>query len=82
MSSINSTTNWNNNYKKSARQHWTYLRKDLLDKFLTENDYRYVICAWGERDIHFENHDVTMGFRKQHDIDNFQVFKNIFNYKV
>nr|WP_302578495.1 ATP-binding protein [Methanobrevibacter arboriphilus] len=37
------------NYGKS--QHFTYLRKDLLDKFLEMNNYKFIMVIWGNKEI-------------------------------
>ena len=37
------------NYGKS--QHFTYLRKDLLDKFLEINNYKFIMVIWGNKEI-------------------------------
>lgn len=66
---------------KKERQRFSYLRKDILDNYLIHSGYKLVYCAWGERELHFNDSTFLRTFRKSNNIDGFQVFKHISTYK-
>lgn len=66
---------YNNNHR------FTYLRKDLLDKFLAENNYKLIWGIWGERQVSFKGTDGSRKFHAEHKISDFQVFSEVIEYK-
>ncbi len=66
---------YNNNHRL------TYLRKDLLDKFLAENNYKLIWGIWGERQVSFKGIDGSRKFHEEHKISDFQVFSEVIEYK-
>jgi len=67
---------------KNESQRFTYLRKDILNKYLSDNDYNLVYCVWGERELNFKDFTALQSYRRENDIDNFQVFKSISTYQL
>lgn len=61
-----------------SSQHFTYLRKDLLERFLTETDSELIWAIWGEREFHG---DLSQrgGFASQHEY--YKVFQEIKAYR-
>lgn len=47
-------TEWEPSWR--SKQRFTYLRQDLLDKFLAERGLALAWAAWGERSVRFESH--------------------------
>lgn len=64
----------------NSNQHFTYLRKDLFNKFLKENNYKFIWSLWGEREFHFEGHMVARQFAQEHGVDGYKKFKQIIPY--
>ena len=48
------------------RHSFTYIRKDLLDKFLKQQNMALIWAIWGEREIYFSGKDLP---RQQRDPD-------------
>lgn len=69
---------FNKNYNNNHR--FTYLRKDLLDKFLLENDYKLIWGIWGERNIRFKEINLTRKFHAENDVSDLQLFSDIIEY--
>jgi hypothetical protein len=67
---------FNNNHS------FVYIRKDLLNKFLTENKLRFVWAIWGERDVRFKSDERRDEFFKSHPFTDYQVFQKIVKYDV
>ncbi len=57
--------------KEKNHEKFVYMRKDLLDRFIAENDYKLIWCIWGEREPFLND----IGFH--HDFHQ----KNNLNYK-
>ena len=72
----------NIHYHKETNNSHTlvYLRKDLFDKYLTENRLKYVWAIWGERQIAFENDEQRKEFFDKHPFKDYQVFQKIIEY--
>ncbi|MCW2119713.1 hypothetical protein [Flavobacterium sp. 7A] len=68
------TKSIDNNHK------FTYLRKDLLDRFLAENNYKLLWSVWGERNVRFKNFDDSRKFYEDHKISDRQVFNDVIEY--
>ncbi|MGG3466781.1 hypothetical protein ABES02_04420 [Neobacillus pocheonensis] len=47
-------------------QQFTFIRKDLLDKFLDEKDYKLIWGLWGEREISYKSESFRNYFLKQY----------------
>lgn len=67
--------NYNNNHR------FTYLRKDLLDKFLLENDYKLIWGIWGERNVRFKDIDYSRKFHRDNKVSDLQIFSDVIEYK-
>lgn len=65
---------YNNNHS------FVYLRKDLLDKFLSENKLRFVWAIWGERDVAFRTDKGRHEFFGSHSFNKPQGFQKIVEY--
>jgi hypothetical protein len=63
-------------------QHFTFMRKDLFDRFLSDNDFKYVWVAWGEREIAKFNDNTYKDFYQKYKIEPRRVFQEIITYKV
>ncbi|MEA5515786.1 hypothetical protein, partial [Nodularia sp. UHCC 0506] len=61
-----------------SSQHFTYLRKDLLERFLTETDSELIWPIWGEREFHGDL-SRRSGFASQHEY--YKVFQEIKAYR-
>lgn len=66
---------YNNNHS------FQYLRKDLLDKYLTENEMKFIWAVWGERQLSFRNFDQRLEFHKKHGLKDYEVFQKIVEYE-
>lgn len=66
---------FNNNHR------FTYLRKDLLDKFLLENDYKLIWGIWGERNVRFKDIDYSRKFHTDNKVSDLQIFSDVIEYK-
>lgn len=64
-------------YGRSS-QYFTYLRKDLLERFLTETDSELILAIWGEREFHGDL-SRRNGFASQH--ESYKVFQEIKAYR-
>lgn len=53
--------------KYRNNQHFTYLHKDLLDLFLSKNDYKFIWAIWGGKEFNSEEVDEIFKFRKEHE---------------
>ncbi|MFL9483441.1 hypothetical protein ACI6Q2_11740 [Chitinophagaceae bacterium LWZ2-11] len=58
-----------------------YLRKDLMNKFLSENNLKFVWALWGERDVSFKTEERRISFFSTHPFTEHQTFQNIIEYK-
>jgi hypothetical protein len=67
-------SNYNNN------QSFVYIRKDLLDKYLSEMKFKFVWCIWGERDVRFKTEEQRTEFFKANPFKDYQVFQKIVKY--
>lgn len=69
-------------YKDYNNSHTlVYLKKELLDKYLTDNNYSLVWGIWGERQLRFENTSLLRTAHKESGIENLPVFQSIERYK-
>ena len=71
--------NYYHDYNNS--HNFVYLRKDLLDRYRTENDYALVWGIWGERQITFNDMVNGRDFHKESGLRDFPVFHEIEVYK-
>lgn len=55
--------------KFKNNQHFVYLRKDLLDQFLSLNDYQFVWVIWGGKEYYSLDFTDTQDFRDKNEID-------------
>ncbi|WP_050184068.1 NACHT domain-containing protein [Domibacillus robiginosus] len=62
------------------RQKFTYLRKDLLNKFLEKEGYRLIWGLWGEKEISYKNQEFRESFNKSYG-DIRKEFQEIFIYQ-
>ena len=60
---------------------FVYLRKDLLDKYLLDNNYKLIWGVWGERNVSFEDFNLREEFHEKHKISDLQIFSEIIEYK-
>ncbi|MER3317325.1 MAG: hypothetical protein RIB79_03470 [Allomuricauda sp.] len=60
-----------------TNQHFLYLRKDLFEEFIEENDYRLIWGIWGERRLYFKEYSASREFAKKNETDVYKVFKDI-----
>lgn len=65
---------FNNNH------HFVYLREDLLNKFLLDNNYKLVWAIWGERQVNFKDWDGRRKFHSDNDISDLQIFSEVIEY--
>jgi len=72
---INYHDDYNNNHSL------VYLRKDLLNKFLSEKKLRFVWAIWGERDVRFKTDERRQAFFTTHPFKEHQVFQKIIEYE-
>jgi anhydro-N-acetylmuramic acid kinase len=70
---------YNKDYNNNHR--FTYLRKDLLDKFLLENDYKLIWGIWGERNVRFKDIDYSRKFHTDNKVSDLQIFSDVIEYK-
>lgn len=66
------------NYNSS--QHFVYLRKDLFNKFLKDNNYKFIWSIWGERELHFDGHNVYLDFTRKNGLTGYKNFKEVIPY--
>lgn len=64
--------------KLNTTQRLTYLRKDLLNRFLTETDRKLVWAIWGERKFSSNDEDERNAFIKKH--KSYKVFQDVILY--
>jgi hypothetical protein len=57
-----------------------YLRKDLLNLFLTRKKLKFVWAIWGEREVSFESEDRRNDFFRAHPFEKHQVFQKTIKY--
>lgn len=65
---------YNNNHS------FIYIRKDLLDKYLSETNSKFVWVIWGERDVRFKTNERREEYFKDHPFKDYQVFQNVIEY--
>ena len=70
---------YNKDYNNNHR--FTYLRKDLLEKFLLENDYKLIWGIWGERNVRFKDIDYSRKFHNDNKVSDLQIFSDVIEYK-
>lgn len=59
-----------------------YLRKDLLDKYLSENKLKFVWAIWGEREVTFKTNERRHEFFTAHPFKEHQVFQKVIEYGI
>lgn len=59
---------------------FVYIRKDLLDKYLTETQSKFVWIIWGERDIRFKTEERRQEYFKVNPFKEYQVFQKVREY--
>ena len=64
----------------NTNQHFVYLRKDLFDKFLKDNNYKFIWNFWGERQFNFDEYGAVNEFIQENDLDGHKEFKKIKPY--
>jgi hypothetical protein len=64
----------------NTNQHFVYLRKDLFDKFLTENNYKFIWGLWGEKQITYEEHGAVRDYVTKNSLESYKLFKEIKPY--
>ena len=69
-------------YRKdyNTNQHFVYFRKDLIDKFLKDNQYKFIWGLWGEKQLSFEEYDGARQFALKHNIEAYKTFKQVKSY--
>ncbi|UIR57793.1 hypothetical protein LZQ00_08225 [Sphingobacterium sp. SRCM116780] len=60
---------------------FVYIRKDLLDRFLTETKSKLVYTIWGEREVRFKTNERRDTFFIAHPYKKDQKFNKIIEYK-
>jgi hypothetical protein len=70
-------------YRKdyTTNQHFVYIRKDLFDKFLKENKYKFLTKLWGEKELSFEGHRKAREFALENKLEGYKNFKEIIPYE-
>ena len=58
-----------------------YLRKDLLNKFLSEKKLKFVWAIWGEREVRFKTNERRHEFFTAHPFKEHQVFQKVIEYE-
>lgn len=58
-------TSYGNDYKNN--QHFTYIRKDLLDKYLAENNLELIWAIWGEKELPLNSQDLRERLIEKYD---------------
>ncbi|MFV8327931.1 hypothetical protein [Flavobacterium sp. ZS1P14] len=71
----------NYNFDYDNKHNLVYLRKDLLDEFLTSKNCTLVWGIWGERQLSFENIDTKQDLHGESGLKNFPVFQSVEIYK-
>ncbi|HEX7869596.1 MAG TPA: hypothetical protein VF455_05720 [Chryseobacterium sp.] len=59
---------------------FVYIRKDLLDHFLTETKSQFVYTVWGEREVRFKTNERQDEFFTAHPYKNEQKFSTVIEY--
>lgn len=59
---------------------FVYIRKDLLDKYLSETNSKFVSVIWGERDVRFKTDERREEFFETHPFTEYKVFQEIIEY--
>lgn len=72
--------NFRYNKDYNTNQNFVYLRKDLFDKFLKENNYKFVTKLWGEKELSFEGHRKARDFAVEHKLEGYKSFKQVVPY--
>lgn len=65
---------------RENRQHFVYLRGELLDKYLNDNKLKLVHAIWGEREIIFKSRKEQDEFYGKNSAREFKVFQKIIEY--
>lgn len=53
--------------KYKNNQHFMYLRKDLLDLFLSKNNYKFIWTIWGGKEFYSKEVDELFEFREKYE---------------
>lgn len=72
----------NFNQDQNNRHNFVYLRKDLLDNFLTSRNCTLVWGIWGERNFTLDNINSMRDLHAESGLKNFPVFQSLEIYKV
>jgi hypothetical protein len=67
---------YNNNHS------FVYLRKDLLDKYLSEKKLKFIWAIWGEREVTFKTNERRHEFFTAHPFKEHQVFQKVIEYVI
>lgn len=69
-------------YRKdyNTNQHFVYIKKDLFNKFLEENGYKFIWGLWGEKQFSFEGHNTIRQFISENNIEGYKTFKQVVPY--
>jgi hypothetical protein len=59
---------------------FVYLRKDLLEKFLHENNLKLIWAIWGEREVSFQTEQRRTEFFKENPFKDYQLFQKIIEF--
>ena len=63
-----------------TNQHFLYLRKDLFDKFIKENNYKLIWGLWSEKRLYFEKYGAAREYALKNNTEVYKQFKEIHIY--
>ncbi|MCP9200810.1 hypothetical protein MKO06_12895 [Gramella sp. GC03-9] len=65
----------------NTTQNFVYMRKDYFDKFLRDNNYKFIFLTHGERQFYSKDLGAARKFSSENDTDSYKIFKHIKEYK-
>lgn len=75
---VASITTQSGSFENRNTQYLLYLRQDLLDTYLQNNDLEIVWVIWGEREFGFESIEELREYQKNH--ESFGTFREVITY--